>query len=92
MKFLVKLINKVNQIITKRKLPVFLWYKAIFVFEELFNVISCSLARETNDIQIAWMVGATVIQWLHMFKSSHIGVVGIPNHNLATTRARETDS
>ena len=88
MKFLVESVHKINQIITERKLPVFLWNTAILIFKELFNEISCSLARKTNDIQIAWMIGATVMQWFYMFECRHVGVVGLPNHNLATARAR----
>lgn len=56
-----------------------------------FDRVSHSLAGKTDDIQIAWMVGTTVIQWNHVFKRRHIGVVGFPNHDLTTTRAREAD-
>ena len=91
MKFLVESVDKVNHRVTERKLPVFLWNNAMLVFKKLFNIVSCALARKTNHIQIAWMVGSTVVEWYNVFKCRHVGVVEILNHELATTRARETD-
>lgn len=59
--FVVKMVNNVLKRLNKRALPIFRWNLAETGVKVLFNGISSTVARITNDVKITWVVCTAVM-------------------------------